>query len=221
MTLKVVFLAGPGGVGKTSVSLALLAQADELCINATLAPSTTRRSHAEFGGLNEQDTATLTPERMRALQDKVFADYRESLAEQVTRAKANGTELLVIDRSPYDYASYYVQNEPTLVLEQVVEKLALADSAMQAVADSKDVETYMWLFTFPTSWSASSPVSADDGWRRAPAGKNWVWSALIEQLVDKRLPLAVTLHKVHAKHEGTPAYRAAMILATCGLRKGI
>jgi hypothetical protein len=186
-TLQVVVLSGAGGVGKTSV----VKEMENLCkdkIPFSVTKSTTRASYASMGITDE--TEALSPEvsfpKWEALQNRIFQDYCANLVTCVRNAAFNNEKLLVVDRSPWDHTSYFLQQAPQLDLRTIEQRLIACQDVFETVlTDFGDrVNVTVWSFSYPTSWA----LDDKDEWRRhAPAAKNYIWSLSLRQMIETEL----------------------------------
>lgn len=224
--LNVVFLSGSGGVGKTSVAkeIAMLCEGK---IAFSMTQSTTRASYASMGILDEAQA--LEPgfprDRWEALQERIFSDYCESLIVSVREAVRNKQILLVVDRSPWDHASYFLQQAPYLSMEAVEARLNKCQDTLEAILNDFsdnlpeiEVVVTLWTLCYPTAWTTDA---SKDAWRRhAPAAKNYVWSLALTQMVSNEIKFLSTpvTHKVFDEYdELSVADRAAKVLLSVGL----
>lgn len=185
--LSVVILSGAGGVGKTSV----VKEIEALCkdkISYSVTQSTTRASYAAMGIKDEVEA--LSPEtsfpKWEALQNRIFQDYCNNLVTCVRNAVFNNERLLVVDRSPWDHTSYFLQQAPQLDLRAIEQRLIACQDTLETIlTDFGDrVNVTVWSFSYPTAWA----LDDKDAWRRrAPAAKNYVWSLALRQMVEVEL----------------------------------
>jgi hypothetical protein len=211
-TLNLIFLSGAGGVGKTSVAKEILALGTEQGLKVSLTQSTTRASYAKMGIRDEALGRALTVEDQVALQEQIFIDYCENLKVSVDNAIKDDKDILCIDRSPYDHNSYFFQLVPTLDLRVIEQRMDMADEVMKYVLnrgwnnDSLRIESFIWFFAYPTAW-AQEKKEEEDGFRYAPAAKNYIWSLTLEQMLSK-----YEIKSFSPYNLSTPKYRALRIL---------
>ena len=179
--LNLVFLSGAGAVGKTSVAEALVELSTTNRV-IRLVRSTTRASYAAMGIPNEKLAADMDEHILKALQERIYKDYVSSLIDNIARARLDRVAMLVVDRSPYDYVSYFIQLFPNLGLTDICARMHHADNILSKLNDDKNLVPALWFFEYPTSWSSDDRVEKDL-FRRAQASKNFVWSALLENLI--------------------------------------
>lgn len=188
--MKIIMLAGAGSVGKTSAleeierlttqsaavdEVSKLATARDLSV--AVHKSTTRKSYASAGLVREKDALDDVAFNMR-FQNEVMGDYCTSLHDAVKEASLRGVDLFVADRSPYDYAGYYLSVfQAALTLEMIQEKRARADAALMDTLIWCD-ELQLTFLPYPGWWSTDTESS--DGWRADKTGKNFIWSAVVE-----------------------------------------
>ncbi len=192
-TLNIIFLAGAGGVGKTSVAKELKAQATSLGLKAGIVKSTTRDTYARLNIGTEGDAQSLTDEQKLFLQESIMDDYSRNLQDEVTLATVEGLDVLVVDRTPYDHLSYRMVLLPKLTLEYietVLETLKVFSTELLlprllsiTTQEYVKIKSSVWFFSYPTSWAKSG--AANDGWRYAPGARNYVWSACLDNLLKE------------------------------------
>lgn len=170
----VVFLAGVGGVGKTSVINIL----KKLEPDIQVMPSITRTVYAKMGLTEEKQAMALTAEQRQEFQSLIFKTYLEETAKFITENRGKGP--VVIDRSPFDHVSYKTYILPEMSVEEHVSLVIEAQNFMQRFGE----ESLTLLFPFPVPWAWNSTNS--DGMRYAPAGKNLAWHGLLAMLVETR-----------------------------------
>ena len=212
--LNVLFLAGAGGVGKTSLSNALLKVGPEFNIITSIVGSTTRASYAKHGLSSEADALNLDTEARLNLQRTIMEDYGNNLIENVKAHKNTDTQLLVIDRSPYDHASYVIQNNPQIELDKINKIISQANSIIKQVKSLSETESLVHIdiqfLPFPTPWSSSSKI--EDGFRYVPAGKNFIWSLCLKQLIEEQIPALTYFSSFKNSSNDTPEERANVIM---------
>lgn len=171
---KVLMFAGPGTSGKTSLLEAIEKLGVQRGLSIRFMKSTTRKSYAEAGKDNEQ--AALTDPNNPEFQNNVMFDFCNSTLEFLK--EVNGKcDLAVIDRSPYDYASYYLTVfAPTLKIDTIVAKRNIADGYM-AQYGQQCSELVVMPLPWPMPWSKDAESS--DGWRADKTGKNFLWSSVL------------------------------------------
>ena len=183
--LNLVFLSGADAVGKTSVAEELEELSTTNCA-IRLVRSTTRSSYAAMGIPSEKLAADMDEHILKALQERIYKDYVSSLIANIARARLDRVAMLVVDRSPYDHVSYFIQLFPNLGITDIRMRVRHADNILCNLNDDKTLVLALWFFEYPTSWSSDEHIEKDL-FRRAPAAKNFVWSALLENLI-KSMP---------------------------------
>lgn len=169
-------LAGAGSVGKTVTLDAIIKLAAKKGITAAFHKSNTRKTYEEAGLTRESDA--LSNEKFnKVFQEKVMTNNCNELIKAVQKAKDEGVELFVCDRSPYDYVGYYFtvfQSSLTLdiINKKRIEALAVLDKLFEI---SGTIDQYF--FPYPAHWSEDTESS--DGWRADKTGKNFVWSSIV------------------------------------------
>lgn len=211
--LNLVFLSGAGAVGKTCVAQELL----KLSTPGTpirVVPSTTRASYAKLGIESERATTGMVPEMLMRLQKQIFKDYADSLLANLDAAINENVKVLVVDRSPFDHASYYLNCLPSLTMEEIEEYLQLVDLVFDGVVSNPMAVTSVWFFKYPTSWTSKTATEDSDLFRRAPAGKNLVWSMTLESMLNEVVTRRGDLFKfdITDQNHASPEARAKMIM---------
>jgi hypothetical protein len=154
-----------------------------------------------------------------ALQNRIFLDYCTNLVTCVRNAAFNNEKLLVVDRSPWDHTSYFLQQAPQLDLRAVEQRLIACQDVFETIlTDFGDrVNVTVWSFSYPTSWA----LDDKDSWRRhAPAAKNYVWSLSLRQMIETELRAMTrkVQHNTFAEYDAlSVADRAKKILNSVNL----
>ena len=211
--LNLVFLSGAGAVGKTCVAQELLKHNS----NGTpirVVPSTTRASYAKGGVESERATTGMMPEMLMRLQKQIFKDYADSLLANLDAAINDNVKVLVVDRSPFDHASYYLNCLPSLTMGEIEEYLQLVDLVFDGVVSNPMAVTSVWFFKYPTSWTSKTATEDADLFRRAPAGKNLVWSMTLGSMLNEVVTRRGDLFKfdITDQNHASPGARAKMIM---------
>jgi len=227
--MKVVFLSGAGGVGKTSVAKLLVELAQTNHVQVLSTQSTTRLSYAKCGLENEKQCVDLDVEGQLRLQTQIFQDYKENLDNVVDVACANNIKLLIVDRSPLDHVSYMLQLIPSLDIHQVTTAVSAACSTLLRISRKiaehnyvpytigeysslRNPQVFIWLFGYPVAWETSGAVN--DGFRHAPAARNFVWSSLLRDmtrhLVREKIQ-GIRVNEIIPMDTSTPQQRAEAI----------
>lgn len=224
--LCLIFLSGAGGVGKTSVANTLQTEGEKLDLKVVCTKSTTRQSYAKCGVSDETACANLSAANQTHLQDTIFYDYCANLEASIAKAIEDEQDILVVDRSPYDHASYMFQLIPTLELEFIEKRMKEVKVVMEALTHKHysnrvvtAIEPQLWLFEYPTSWAKTQ--ASEDGFRYAPHAKNFIWHlALKAMLLDFRMPGEVMPVRTFRPYDlSTPLERAHRILGCTSLTK--
>lgn len=180
--MKTVMFAGAGSVGKTKLLEALEEQARAQGLRVMTFLSTTRKSYAKAGLQNEQQ-ALADPQFNLCHQHQLMTEYCNELTEHARRGDEVFCDLLICDRTPYDYAGYFFQVfQPQLDLKLIKSKREQAHQAMAEVV-SCSRKTLVYHLPYPAPWSQDTESS--DGWRADKTGKNLVWSALVNNELDE------------------------------------
>jgi hypothetical protein len=150
-------------------------------------------------------------------QDQVMEDFCQSLYHAVLDADSDGAELLITDRTPYDYASYYLNVfQAQLTLEHIYNKREQADVAtIQLLNHCNSI--LLTPLPWPMPWSKDTVSS--DGWRADKTGKNFLWSSVLtSELVEaeRRNRHKEIEHRrlVPFTENGTIEVRAACMMAS-------
>lgn len=171
--MKVLMLAGPGASGKTSLLEALEVLGRERGLKVNFMKSTTRKSYAQAGKESEQ--AALSDPNNPLFQDQVMYDFCNSALGAVKQQA--GVDLLVMDRSPYDYAAYYMTVfAKDLTIATIEAKRSVADNYMAQIGQWCQ-ELVVTPLPWPQPWSKDTESS--DGWRADKTGKNFLWSSVV------------------------------------------
>ena len=227
--LNVVFLSGAGRVGKTSVAKRIEDIAKEIeysvadRIPVSIVQSTTRASYAAMGIKDESEA--LSPgfafPVWEALQNRIFSDYCDNLVLSVKKSAQNKDKVLIVDRTPWDYTSYFLQQAPLISMVDVEERLNKCQDTVESILRDFNSEDYsvsasIWSFCYPVFWTAEDT----DTWRRhAPAAKNYIWSLALRQMVDNEIKClsAPVTHRIFDEYdELSVSERATKVLASIG-----
>lgn len=224
--LQVVFLSGAGGVGKTSVVEAMKFQLEATTTKANFTISTTRKSYETCGVRDEAHCASLSTVDKIRLQNQIFTDYCENLRTEIVKAVDSGVDLLVVDRSPFDHASYMFNLIPDLVLEFVARRVQEAKDAFTPATCTyyssgviTEVEASLWFFAYPTAWAKLN--TASDGFRYVLPAKNFIWSAALNTIVLDYLQQPgnenIAFNTFEAYDDTTPHQRGTLVLRSLGI----
>lgn len=181
--MKLLMLAGAGSVGKTALMNACKEMAEARGLKVATHYSSTRDTYARHGLTNESD-ALKDPEFNKEFQHEVMSDNIFNLKKKMDEFW--NVDLLIADRTPYDYISYYfsVFNRD-LKLETVNNKRQQCDDTMVALTQRKVDDINIIFLPYPTSWATDTESS--DGWRSDTTGKNLIWSSVVEaELADAK-----------------------------------
>lgn len=179
--MKTVMFAGAGSVGKTMLLEALEKKARELGQSVLVFKSTTRKSYAKAGLQNEQ-AALQDPQFNLNHQHELMDHYCQELLRTAERGVETFCDLLICDRTPFDYAGYFFQVfQAQLNLQLISNKREQAHVSMRDVARCS-TKTLVYNLAYPAPWSQDTESS--DGWRADKTGKNFVWSALVNNELD-------------------------------------
>lgn len=169
----ILFLAGAGGVGKTTTGDLLLSTV-QATDPAVFVKSSTRTTYARLGIPTEAKSLELSAKDFIEFQSEIFADYCKNVRNAVS-VSAKDTELIIIDRSPYDHLSYLFSKAPSLSLVDIVNRLDKADDLMLGLRkDFPDFKFTVCFFPYPRKWSNS--VDVNDGQRLNKDAATYTWS---------------------------------------------
>lgn len=201
--MKIIMLAGAGSVGKTVLLNAIADMAKKRGLRVGTCYSTTRRTYEKFGFTNESE-ALKNPEINMNFQNNVLSDNICELENAVEKFAGQNYELLITDRSPYDYAAYYFTVfQDWLGLKIIEDKRETCDQAMMRLQRLTQDRINVTLLPYPTTWALDTQSS--DGWRADKTGKNFVWSAVVEaELQDAK-------YRLEAKRLCSPIFIKRMV----------
>jgi GTP-binding protein EngB required for normal cell division len=215
-TVQVLYLSGAAATGKTSVINSLTSQES---VRVLAKPSTTRSSYAKLGIKNVAECDGLGLERQLELQAQIFTDYAESVYASKEQAVREGYDVVAIDRSPLDHSSFLFQLVPELDLEFINKRMKDIDEVLTRVSDPLTtngvtcnfVQT-IWFFPFPMPWADHK--SREDGFRNAPASRNYIWSNALQNMINTLSPnYQVRSNEFSISDTSSPEERARRILA--------
>lgn len=189
--MKLIMFAGSGAVGKTALAHACVGMAEEHGIRVVAGYSSTRETYARYGLKRESD-ALKDPDFNMKFQHDVMGDNIIATERVVANAISNNAEMVLVDRTPYDYASYFFTVfQDHLDLSTIGNKRDTCDAAMLRLVEMVDQIQIVFL-PYPGWWSKDTESS--DGWRADKTGKNFVWSAVVEsELQNARARLTTKL----------------------------
>lgn len=189
--MKAILLAGAGSVGKTKLLEAIQDLAVQRGISSLAHRSTTRQTYAKAGIVNEGEQMRRLGEanhegveELMLHQHQVMSDNTQALVTAAQQGYKDHVDILVADRTPYDYSTYFCNVFQThITLKDIEAKRREADAALQEVMMRADEGVYVLYFPFPAHWSQDTVSS--DGWRADKTGKNFLWSSLVNSELDE------------------------------------
>lgn len=188
--MELLMFAGAGSVGKTTLMEACKDMAIQRGLKVDMHHSSTRQSYAK-AGLTAESDALKDPEFNRQFQHTVMADNIEALhnAAVIANRAMGRKDLIIADRSPYDYSGYYFTVfRDNLNLALIDSKRRQCDASLISLMQYVD-KIHIIMLPYPTAWAVDTESS--DGWRADKTGKNFVWSNVIEaELADAKIRLA-------------------------------
>jgi hypothetical protein len=213
--MKIIMLAGAGSVGKTKLAEACFKMLEEREVSVVTHFSTTRKTYERYGLTKESD-ALGDPQFNMKFQDAVLCDNADSLS---ACARSRIADVLITDRSPYDYAAYYFTVfQQYLTLDKIKAKQEICDNYMRSLQQEFG-SVHMFPLPFPSHWSIDTESS--DGWRSDTTGKNFVWASVLEnELIQANARLRNEGISFHLQRltpfflNGSPEVRAAGVLST-------
>lgn len=169
-----IFLAGAGGVGKTSVLQRILELEPDRFL---VMPSITRDVYKAMGWTEQSALAAPLEERIKFQQllFKTHCDKVQEIADAMDRTGKSA----IFDRCPLDYVSYQISTIDTLTLAQIKSLSQVADTLMRSAG--KEAELKIFYFPYPVPWAGADDMS--DGLRYAPASKNLSWNSNLRHLL--------------------------------------
>lgn len=178
----VVMNAGAGGVGKTSVVTEAKRLGDELGYRVAVMPSITREVYASLGIPTEGSALTMSLETQLKLQNAVMETYSKRVVEFVRNNSY--AELILIDRSPYDYVAYFFHNlGMTISLAEALERQQEALNVIKTVLGMSD-RLIIQYYKFPDFWHTTETESSD-GFRSDKGGKNIMWDMILYSMLTR------------------------------------
>lgn len=176
---RIVYLAGVGGVGKTTIVNAI----EQSMPHVKIVRSQSRKAYARTA-TTEKVALQQTEDERKAFQTNIWKEYLHEWGNVV-----NGDdEVVLFERSPYDYVAYQISVLPNLT----VEEMATLSTTIKFMEENKAFNQTVLYVPFPVPWGNGD--SESDATRFAPSGKNFVWDSLL-----RRLMLGTTW--VHPLHE--------------------
>lgn len=182
----VMFHAGVGGVGKTSVVSKVLEMAPVFGRRVTSMPSITRSVYAKLGITGEKVATEMTPEAQFRLQYAIQDAYYNGVEEFIAKSTEDGVDLVLIDRSPMDHVSYLLHNMAFhMTLADVNDNLDHAWGWLAKLAEECSVMSILY-YGYPEPWHFAKPEEeSSDGFRFDAGGKNYMWNCILESLLRK------------------------------------
>lgn len=194
--MELLMFAGAGSVGKTTLMEACQLMAEERGLKVAMHHSSTRQSYAK-AGLTAESDALKDPDFNRLFQHNVMQDNIDALHSVVVAASVedNQKDLIIADRSPYDYSGYYFTVfRDSINLALINDKRKQCDRSLVRLLEYVDKINIIML-PYPTAWAIDTESS--DGWRADKTGKNFVWSNVIEaELTDAKIRFAGRISNV-------------------------
>lgn len=194
--MDLLMFAGAGSVGKTTLMEACKEMAVQRKLKVDMHHSSTRQSYAN-AGLTAESDALKDPEFNRQFQHTVMKDNIEALhsASLIASAPLNRRDLIIADRSPYDYSGYYFSVfRDHLDLALIEDKRKQCDASLVRLLQHVN-KIHIIMLPYPTVWAKDTESS--DGWRADKTGKNFIWSSVIEaELADAERRFAVRINSI-------------------------
>lgn len=178
--MRRVFFTGAGGVGKTSVILALEKLLAAKGLKSYTFLSVSREFFKSMGLTTEQAGLERRESDRKVFQRDLFQFYCQRLLTAQEEAKAIGAQVFISDRSPHDHLAYLVYNSPNLLTLDELQELRLKACEMFNYTNGGVDDCSVFHFPCVTPWICEATVK--DEMRHAPPGKNFMVDALIESL---------------------------------------
>lgn len=198
--MRVLMLAGAGGVGKTTVlnrmgSLHLFQNVEIKTValpnnpiterfpqvkdmHFETLPSITRDFYASKGLSTEAQSLAQTEQEQLDFQLAMFDFYLSKNEQVIEEARQRGVDVLITDRAPHDYIAWTVYKAQTLMTLELFE-----DMVGRANEFAADIEAELIFFPYPQKWSRNQP---SDNFRQDYPGKNLLISAMLHNLIFDR-----------------------------------
>lgn len=168
---RVVYLAGVGGVGKTTMVDAI----EKSMPDVMIVRSASRKAYVDKGVTERQALAETEDQRIE-FQTQIFKDYKQSWDDAIY----SDAQVILFERSPFDYLSYQAATLPTLSLAAYEAGQYVAQH-MMAFADLHQTILYV---PFPVPWERAETASeSEDEVRYAPSGKNLAWDSVLRRMI--------------------------------------
>ncbi len=179
--MRRVFFTGAGGVGKTSVILALEKLLAAGGVKSYTFLSVARDFFRSMGLTTEQAGLERRESDRKAFQMELFQFYCQRLVAAQEEAKAAGAKVFISDRSPHDHLAYLIYNSPNLLTLAELQGLRLkANELFNNYTNGCAENCSVFHFPCVTPWICEATTK--DDMRHAPPGKNFMVDALIESL---------------------------------------
>lgn len=172
----IVCFLGVGGVGKTSVLEELNDNRQDLPFSFSTCPSPTRLAYSKLGLSTESEALALPLEQKENFQTVVYETYKEVVSAFV--ADNQHVDVLIFDRSAYDYASYQLVSFPNWSVQKV--RNLEVDVQRFYASTFRDHAVSHFYFPFPAPWLFED--TAYDDFRYRPHAKNYVWDSSLKRL---------------------------------------
>lgn len=190
-TVTRVFFSGAGGVGKTAVVGPMVAKLDALNVKSRFMPSVSREFFASQGITTEQ-AGLERPEKDRLdFQLALFEFYCKTVETTCQETLDDGaTQVLILDRSPFDHIAFCIYNAPNLMTYELLQKMfERGREVMMRPYKTLNTSQNWKMVRFPpiTSWLIADDKVAKDGMRYAPPGKNFIVDAIIDNSIRQGL----------------------------------
>jgi hypothetical protein len=182
----IIFLSGPGGVGKTTVGTKLQETLTAVGIKSEIVVSSTRSTYARMGVATETDARNLSVDKLTELQTAIFEDYCDNIMDNIGgTVLAGDVKVLIIDRTPYDHSSYFFQQIPSLTLDDIRGRMAVVKDFLNKVHDLVPITKHLVFFPYPRPWS--TPSGSADGLRANLDAKTYIWSLSMSEMTKLHL----------------------------------
>jgi broad-specificity NMP kinase len=193
--MRVIFNAGVGGVGKTTTINRAMEILAVRKFKAAKVSSITRDVYANKGLATEVDTLKMPIDVQTDLQASLFTAYLENFENWAAQSYKDGVEVLLVDRSPYDYISYRTARSLYSDTKIVETDCARATESLSIVRDLCEgkVDYRVYVYNYPPPWGKDESKPSDNF--RADTGvANLVWHSVLEEIL-KRRPTMLDLHR--------------------------
>lgn len=174
----IVCFLGVGGVGKTSVLEELNDNRQDLPFSFSTCPSPTRLAYSKLGLNTEAEALALPLAQKENFQTVVYETYKEVVSSFV--ADNRHVDVLVFDRSAYDYASYQLVSFPNWSVQKV--RSLEVDVQRFYASTFRDYKISHFYFPFPAPWLVEDTYH--DDFRHRPHAKNYVWDSTLKRVFN-------------------------------------